>query len=199
MLEIFRKNLFINSLLLLPYIILVRLATLFYPQKYQVQETSNEILKGLYSFIDFPVLQSIIAILLIFIHAIIINHTFIKHRLSREITLLPGLIYVVFVTVVTDFTVLHPALLGNTFIIFALMNLFKTYKLPNAAACIFNAGFYISVASLFYTPYVFMVFFGIIILLILRSFKLLEKLQYFLGFLYHIYFCLHTDISQIHH
>ncbi len=182
MLEIFRKNLFINSLLLLPYTILVRLATFFYPQKYQVQESSNEIIKGLYSLIDFPVLQSIISVLLIFIHAIIINHTFIKHRLSREITLLPGLIYVVFVTVVMDFTVLSPALLVNTFIIFALTNLFKTYKLPNAAAFIFNAGFYIGVASLFYTPYVFMVFFGVIILLLLRSFKLLEKLQYFSGF-----------------
>jgi hypothetical protein len=188
LLEIFRKNLFINSVLLLPYIILVRLATFIYPQKYQVQENSSEIIKIIYLFLDNPLLQSTIAVVLIFIQAIIINHLFIKHRLSREITLLPGLIYVVFVTIVMDFTVLSPVLLGNTFIIFALVNLLKTYKLPNAVAFIFNSGFYISVASIFYTPYIFMVFFGVIILLILRSFKLLEKIQYFSGFIVPYFF-----------
>lgn len=169
-------------MLLLPYIILVRLATFIFPQAYRTQEGANEIVTAIFSIIDHPLLQSIVAVLVIFIQAILINHLFIKHRLSREITLLPGLIYVVFVTIVMDFTVLSPILIANTFIILALLNLLKTYKLPNASAFIFNSGFYIGVATLLYTPYIFMVLFGVIILLILRSFKLFEKLQYFIGF-----------------
>ena len=188
LLEIFRKNLFINSVLLLPYIFLVRLPSIVYPAAYPLTETTNTLQGLVYVLFPDALLQNIIANILIFIHALLINHIFIKHRLSREITLLPGLIYVVLVSVVADGVLLSPVLMSTTFILLAVINLLRTYKLPNPSAYIFNSGFYLSIASLFYTPYIFMVLFGVIILLILRSFKLLEKLQYFTGFILPYFF-----------
>lgn len=191
MLEIFRKNLFINSVLLLPYIFLVRLVSVIYPVAYTTPENTNTLQTIIYSNFSGALLQNIIANFLIFIQALLVNHIFIKHRLSREITLLPGLIYVILVSIIADSVLLSPVLIANTFILVAVINLLRTYKLPNPSAFIFNSGFFLSVASLFYTPYIFMVLFGMIILLILRSFKLLEKIQYFIGFVLP-YFFLYT-------
>ncbi|MGB4840667.1 MAG: hypothetical protein WBP08_16805 [Saprospiraceae bacterium] len=183
MLEIFRKNLFINSVLLLPYIFLVRLSSIIYPAAYLGFDVNNTAQSLIYHIIPGALIQNIVANALIFIHALLINHIFIRHRLSREITLLPGLIYVVLVSVVPDFMFLTPVLMANTFILFAVINLLRTYKTPNPAAYIFNSGVYLGVASLIYTPYSIIVLFGMIIILILRSFKLIEKLQYFTGFI----------------
>lgn len=170
---------------------MVRLDSVIYPVAYATSENTNTLQTIFYNNLSGALLQNIIANFLIFIQALLVNHIFIKHRLSREITLLPGLIYVILVSIIADSVLLSPVLIANTFILVAVINLLRTYKLPNPSAYIFNSGFFLSAASLFYTPYIFMVLFGIIILLILRSFKLLEKIQYFIGFVLP-YFFLYT-------
>ena len=135
----------------------------------------------LYNSIPNPLIQNIIANFLIFIQALLINQIFIKNRISKEITLFAGLLYIVFISIIAENNMLSPILIANTFIIIALANLLNTYKLPNATVHIFNTGFFIGVASAIYTPYFVFILFGIIALLLLRSFKLLEKLQFFIG------------------
>ncbi len=135
----------------------------------------------LYNSVPNPLIQNIIANALIFIQALLINQIFIKNRVSKEITLFAGLLYIVFVSIIFENDMLSPILIANTFIIIALGNLLKTYKLPNAIVHIFNSGFFIGVASAIYTPYFVFILFGVISLLLLRSFKLLEKLQFFIG------------------
>ena len=154
-------------------------------------ENTNTLQTIIYNLLPDALLQNIVANVLIFIQALLINHIFIKHRLSREITLLPGLLYVILVSTIAESVLLSPVLIANTFILIAVLNLLRTYKIPNPSAYIFNSGFYLSIASLVYTPYIFMVLFGIIILYILRSFKMLEKIQYFIGFILP-YFFLYT-------
>lgn len=181
MLEIFRKNLFINSVLLLPYIIIVRLGTLINPIGYTLKEESNVLQKIVFYNITDPLVQNIIACILIFVQALLINYIFIKHRLSREITLFAGLFYVLFVSIIAENAFLSTILVANTFLILAFKNVLETYKVPQAAAHIFNTGFMIGVASLYYSPYFAYLIFGIFALLQLRSFKLLEKMQFFIG------------------
>lgn len=135
----------------------------------------------LYSYISNPLIQNILANILIFIQALLINQIFIKNRVSKEITLFAGLAYIIFISIVSENNMLSPILIANTFIIIALTNLLNTYKLPNATVYIFNTGFFIGVASAIYTPYFVFIFFGVISLLLLRSFRLLEKLQFFIG------------------
>lgn len=181
LLEIFRKNLFINSVLLLPYIFIVRIGTLINPIGFTLKDESNVLQKVIFYNITDPLLQNIIANLLIFVQVLLINFIFIKHRLSREITLFAGLFYILFVTIIDENAYLSNILIANTFIILAFKNILETYKAPHATAYIFNTGFMIGVASLYYSPYFGFLIFGVIALLQLRSFKILEKIQFFIG------------------
>lgn len=181
MLEIFRKNLFINNILLLPYIFILRLNTILNPVGYKPHQSESILMDLLYEFIPNALMQNIIGNILIFIHVLLINQISIKNRISKEITLFAGLLYILFISIISENNLLSPILIANTFIIIALANLLNTYKLPNATVYIFNTGFFIGVASAIYTPYFTYIFFGIISLLLLRSFRILEKLQFFIG------------------
>ena len=182
MIEIFRKNLFINSILLLPYIFVLRLSTLIHPAVYTLGPNANVFQKIIFFNLSDPLVQNIFANLLIFGQALLINHIFIKNRLSKNVTLFPGLFYVIFITIINENNLLTPILIANTFIILAVLNVLETYKLPQATVYIFNTGFILGLASLFYSPYFAFILFGIIALLQLRSFKITEKIQFFIGF-----------------
>jgi hypothetical protein len=129
-----------------------------------------------------------VANVLIFIHVILINQLFINSRLSREMTLLAGLLYVIFNSVIAEGIMLSPILMANTFVLLAVIDLMKTYKTPNPSAYIFNAGFFLSLASLFYTPYIVLFLFGVFSILLLRSFQVYEKLQYTAGYIVPYFF-----------
>ncbi len=188
MLELFRKNIFLNMILLLPYIILVRLGTLIFPSKYYyVYEEGNLFLIYVYSIIDTPILQSITAILLIYLQALYINRISINNKLALDVSYFAGIIYVLLISLTPDVSVLSSILIANTFVLFAISNLFKTYKNLSAKIQIFNVGFFLSVAAYLHKPYLFLFVFAFIGLLILRSFKWHEKLQYFSGYLVFIF------------
>lgn len=182
MLEIFRKNIFINSLLLLPYIFLIRIGTLLMPQSYGTDEISGTYIHDyIFNNLENPLMMNIIAGILIFIQALIINHIFLNQKISRESTLFPGVFYVLFVSLIADTSGLTPILIANTFMLLALNNTLNTYKNIRAIPQIFNAGFMIAMASVFYIPYFIFILFGILSLLQLRSFKIREKLQFLIG------------------
>lgn len=128
-------------------------------------------------------LEGGLVIVLLFLQAVLINNLAIKHRLYNETTLLPGLFYVLLMSTLQDFFPLTAILLGNLFLIIALDQLMSTYKQSNCAGAIFNAGFWIGIASLFYSS------FGLFFLLILlglgllRSFKVKERLILLVGFM----------------
>lgn len=180
--EVFRKNLFLSNLLLLPYTFLVRIHTMINPVPHTKGEDSGLLTELLLNAVTDPLTQNIIANVLIFIQALLINHIFAKNHFSKDSTLFAGVLYVLFCSLMADNNLLTPALLGATFIILALMYLLSTYKVPHATASIFNTGFMLAVASQFYIPYFSYILFGVVGMLILRSFKVLEKLQYIIGF-----------------
>ena len=184
MLEIFRKNVLINSLLLLPYVFLVRIGTFLLPQKYTLDQSNATFINSfVYNHIDNLFIQNIIASILVFLQALLVNYIFINQKISRDSTQFAGVFYVPFVSLIANTSGLTAILMANTFLLLALHNLLNTYKNINPTAQIFNSGFMIATASLFYVPYFAYFLFGIIAILQLRSFNILEKLQYFIGFI----------------
>ncbi len=159
----------------------MRAEAIINPVAFTLGEKSNVFQKIIFLNITGAVAQNIFANFLIFGQALMLNQLFIKHRLSKEITLFAGLFYILFVSIMPENTVLSTALVANTFIILALFNILDTYKLPQATAKIFNAGVMIGMASVFYSAYFTFIIFGIIALLQLRSFKIYEKLQFIIG------------------
>jgi hypothetical protein len=128
-------------------------------------------------------LSHLIAIFLLLIQGFSINLLCINHRLSNEVTLFPGLFYILVSCAIPDFLYLSPVLMGNTFFLIALFNLFETYKNPACADSIFNTGWWIGIASLFYFPFIFYFVVAVVGLNILRAFNIRERLMNFLGLL----------------
>ena len=188
MLELYRQNLFINSLLLLPYTILIRINTLIYPQTLIISSQdgwlNHQLIQALYSY---PRLQAILCIILVFLQAVSINYIVNTHKLTMRPHLLGGLFYILLVSLHYDFLPLSPIILANVFILIALINLMRTYRVTRISGSIFNGGFFIAAAASIYFPYIIYIFPGYIGLLILRSFRMKERLQFITGAIVFIY------------
>lgn len=205
MLSLFRQNLFFNSLLLLPYTIIIRIHSLIHPESY----ASSEI-EGWFNFTLFewmkhvPILQSILAILLIFLQAVTINYLVNRHRLSLRPNLFPGVFYILLISISKESLYLNPVILANIFFLLAVVNLFKTYRVAQVSTSIFNSAFFIAIASLFYLPALLYLLPCFIALFMLRSFRVKERMQYILGavtslylaFSIFFYYGLHSSFFQ---
>jgi len=181
LLGLFRKNYFFNILLLLPYTCLVRLSSLLRPVVSSGDELHNPLLKYILGWVPNGLYQSLIACGLIFLQSCFIIFMFTRQRFSRENTLFSGLFYVLFVSFFPENGTLSGALIANTFFIIGVINLMKLFKITNPTIFLFNSGFFIGLAGLFYIPYFLFVFFAIIAVQSLRNFKLIETLQLFSG------------------
>lgn len=127
--------------------------------------------------------QYFLGVLLIFVQAMIISRFIIKHKMSRLLSLIPGAVMVLFCVTVLQPGFTHTILLANFFFILAMGSLFEVYKVYNPIGTLFNSGFFLGCASFIYKPYSIYIFVIVLGIIALRSFKLKEILQVFLGFL----------------
>ena len=170
MLSLFRTNQVVFNLLLLLYLIVLRLHYFLYPAPSKVN--AYRIFPDTISaYLEQPLLQGVAVILLIFVQVFMINNLAMKHRLFNENTLFPGLFYILTTSVLVDFFPLSAILFGNFFLMIALDNLLSTYKQHQCADKIFNVGFWIGVASLFYASFVFFFLLALVGLSFLRAIK----------------------------
>ncbi len=183
MLSLFRTNQIFANVLLIIYALLLRLSLFFVPV-----ETSTST-AGVWSdwvfqkFDPTSIGSIIITVLLVSFQATCINYMITKYRMANEISLFPGAFYILFCSMLPDFLYLSPILLGNTFLIFALLQLMDTYKEYSSADNIYNVGLWIGVASLFYFSFSIFLILGWAGLNVLRAFKFKERLMLITGFL----------------
>ncbi|MFQ5447023.1 MAG: hypothetical protein ACE5FF_08815 [Saprospiraceae bacterium] len=183
MLSFFRSNQIFTSILLVVYIAVLRGSVFWAPFKWTPvgQGFFSEMLYGWIG--SQTVVAHIVAMCLLLVQGFMVNMLVIDHRISNEVNLFPGVFFVLLSCAIPDFLYLSPVLLGNTFFLVALFQLLEIYKKLACAGNIFNAGFWLSVASMFYFPYLF--FFVVLMagLNILRAFKMREQLIMFSGIL----------------
>lgn len=183
MIEIFRTNQFFATLLLIPYTLLIRINSLINAEAYQVQEYDSPFVKYLFSeLLTSPILQSLLASIIVFLTANFINRLVIQNRLSKFLTLIPGLFFILITAGMPSGMFLSPALLSVFFVLSALLNMYRTYKNRDSATHIFNAGLYFGIATIIYPSHIFFWAFGVIALLNLRSFKISEMIIYISGY-----------------
>lgn len=182
MLSLFRKNTFINSLLLLSYIVILRLYSFIQPNTYIAGPDDNSFVKILYLHIlSNDLIQSIAGVLVCFFISILVNRMTINHRLLKDITFYQG-VFVSLLCMLFSVNSCSPELLALWIFLVALSKIFKWYNNDNPTAFIFLGGFYIGVSSILFFPYFYFIAFGIIALFVMRSFNIKEILQYILGF-----------------
>ena len=132
-------------------------------------------------FINTPWLSTLIGLVLVISEAFLLNYIVNENEVLSKQSYLPALFYIVFMSNNKAMLTLHPLLFGNLFILFAAHKLLSSYRKDNTFSQAFDAGMLISVATLFYFPFiVFLPLLGIG-LIILRPFSWREWLISFLG------------------
>lgn len=183
MLSLFRKNTFINSFLLLSYIVILRLYSFIRPDTYVSAPDDNGFVKILYQYIlSNDLIQSISGVLVCFFISTLVNRMTINHRLLKDITFYQG-VFVALLCMLFSVNSCGPELLALWIFLVALSKIFKWYNNDNPTAFIFLGGFYIGVSSILFFPYFYFVAFGIIALFVMRPYNIKEILQYILGFI----------------
>jgi len=175
-LALFRTNLFVANIFLLLYAVVVRGSIFMWSEAIELSQ-SGIFSELLYQWISpHSTVGFVIGTILVFLQAVTLNVMVGKYRIANEISLLPGMFFVLLSSAFSEFLYLSPLILANTFYIIVLMELFSTYRKYSAAGAIFNIGLWVGVASLFYSSYLFLFILAMAGLGILRSFKLKEQL-----------------------
>jgi len=112
---------------------------------------------GLYQFIfdhisSYPVLISMIVILLVSLQAIVLNYMLIKNNLSFRNNLLPAYIFILLSGSTHFLTQLSAPLFASFFILLGITQLLNMFELKDPFTECFNASFFITIASFFYFP-----------------------------------------------
>lgn len=106
-----------------------------------------------------------------------------EQRLAREVSLYPGVFYILVTSSSIYFQALNGLVLANTFLLLALWELMRTYRRPSCADRLFNVGFWIGIAGFFYFSANLFILWALPALNLLRAFKLREWLTVVVGWL----------------
>lgn len=184
MISLFRRNIFINSILLLPYLFLIRIKTLVEPTSTVTDELDGTLPAALLNGLQGEGFsQSILSIFILFIDALLINRLVIKSHIGRENNLVSGMIFALLASILTQNLGLSAELMATPWIILSLQAIFNCYNNIKSADDIFLAGFYMSLASLFYAPLLLLLIFTFTALMIMRSFTGIERTQHLAGWI----------------
>lgn len=181
-LEIFRQNHFLNSLLLFPYSLLLAIDGFFLTREIGF-DGASPMFEMTFSWLEGrPLLNVIFTAFILFINAALINRLVIGHRLSRAITLFPGLAYLLLMNALPSVRGMHGVIVANFMAILFLLNCFPIIRLYNTEKIIFNMGSWCALAGLFFPGYFMLIILIFISIAILRSFSLKEIGQSLTGF-----------------
>ena len=186
MLQLFRRNLIANIISLFVFTLALFAYYLFMQDSLVLQpvEIPFQDIHGIkIPFIGNVYVQFTVGVIMVFVQAIMVSQFIIKHKMSRNLSLIPSAVMVLTLAIFLQPSFNHIILIANFFFLLSMGSLFRVYKVFNPIGRIFNSGFYIGIATFLYKPY-FIYFIVIILgLLALRSLKLKEILQVILGFL----------------
>ena len=187
MLGLFRTNQLATNLFLIIYVSILRVSGLIAAPSWE--PNSAGVLSSLvYDYVGTQGwLPDLLAMALVLIQAFLLNILSARFRISKEVTMFSGVFYILLMSTIPGFLHLSPMLMGNTFLIIALTNMFKTVKAPSSADSIFNVGFWISMAGLFYFSNFLFLLFAVFGLSTLRNFKINEFFMVIVGGLVSIF------------
>lgn len=181
MLTLFRTNQLFASILLVFYIALLRSSAFVIPLEIEPRG-AGIFAEWVYQWIGANgQWASIAAMVLLLIQGFYLNVLIAEHRLASKVSLFPGLFYVFVCSLLPAFHNLSPVLMANTFLIVVLGEIYGTHKRTKVAGRVFNIGFWVGIASLFYPSFALFVLFGFAGLGIFRPFRIRERLMVIIG------------------
>ena len=129
----------------------------------------------------YPLLHTIIAMFLVIIEAFYISNIIEKHNILLKKSNFPALVYVVLMSSCKLFLTLHPMLVANLFVLMSVDKILSSYHKDEAFSQVFDAGFCIGIASLFYFPAIVLFPVVWVGLIVIRTFVWREWIISFIG------------------
>lgn len=183
MLGLFRTNSLSGLLLVFFLVIMTRIYGLFLPVVSEITPG------GVWSDWLFQHINpgsntgQLLAGLLVFLQAMLANFLVNNYRLKEDLrNYVPAAVYVVGCGMFPEFLDLTPALIGNTFLLLALIRIMGVYKTHESSGDLYDTGLFLGLAALFASGYILFflaVFAG---WLVLRGSNFLEVLVIATGF-----------------
>lgn len=130
-----------------------------------------------------PLLCTIIAFIIVFFSAIILNKALENNQLVTKNNLITAFIYIVFMSSRPALLSLYPTLIANLFIVIALYQIFTLYMEKEAYSKIFNISILLAIGSLFYFEMIVLLIFLWLTFNIYRIYFWREWVIPILGFL----------------
>lgn len=101
---------------------------------------------------NLPYVHNLIALILVVSEAILLNFILNKFEIMAKKTAMPAIFYCLLMSCCKPLTHFYPLLFTNFFILLALFKIGLSYRVDEAFSSIFDASFFIAIASLFYFP-----------------------------------------------
>lgn len=151
----FRSSEPLNIIFLFCIVYLLRLFYLFQDIPLPVisyTEPLSRILLNEFELVRNRTLNIMLAGLVIFVQALWINRLVFRYSILSKNSYLPGLLYVILMSLFSSFLILNAAVFANFFLLLIIDKLFSVHKSMRTIPLIFDIGLLISFATLFYFP-----------------------------------------------
>jgi hypothetical protein len=182
-----------NALLLLIYGLFLKFPFFLHPVKNTPQEGDNYIFNIIIKVLspitsNAPVVLSIMAFVLLFIQASLLNRIANSLRLLPKNNFLPGMSYILCTSLLPEWNYFSAPLLVNSLLIWIWYRTTGLYNHNRPKTAIFNIAVLIGVLPLIYSPALVFTLFFLFALLLTRTFKITEWMVALLGFTTPYYF-----------
>jgi hypothetical protein len=181
-----------NIVLLFLFGLLIKLPLFLYPKIIVAPATDGKLYTAFIDTINRTgsgqVIASVLALLLLYVQALMVNYMINEYRLTARQTFLPAMAYMLITSLLPGWSFMSAVLLSNTFVILMFILLFGLYNVSAGNGTIYNIGLLAGLASYIFFPSVFFSLSVMLGLLILRPFRLNELFLLLMGALTPYYF-----------
>ena len=182
-----------NIIVLLFFGLFLKLPIFLYPKQIKASQNDEDFYQWLLQYINTfgpnnAIFCALLAFLLLYIQAIMVNYMVNEYRLLNKQTYLPGMAYLLLTSLLPEWNYLSSPLVTCTFIVWILIKLFNLYNISSARGQIYNTGLLLGISSYFYFPSASFLLCIILGLVILKPFRFNEVVLLVIGTLTPYYF-----------
>ncbi|HEX4875514.1 MAG TPA: hypothetical protein VFV31_02510 [Chitinophagaceae bacterium] len=183
---IFKQKNPANIILLLVFGVLIKIPAFFHPYTPVPDNQDAIFYKELLKLLQpagksNPILYPALAVGLLYVQAIMLNSFINRQRMTNIQTYYPGMSYLLLTSLLPEWNYFSAPLIINTFLLFILSAIFRTYNQQDARGAIFNVGLTLGIGSFIFLPSLSFIVWVILALAIMRPFRLAEWLLCLVG------------------
>jgi hypothetical protein len=181
--SLFRQKTPGNVIVLLFFGFLLKAPLFLYPKTPVATENDEDLYHALVKLISAAgpgsaFLASVIAFLLLYVQALMINYFMNAFRMTGKPSYLPGMAYLLITTLLPEWSFLSSPLVATTFILWVIIILFNLYNAQEAKGSVFNMGLLLGISSYIYFPSASFLLCFLLGIMVLKPFRLNEVVNF---------------------